>query len=171
MADRVSFKTSIYRSLTNSNENKILPQWLDNRGIDGVITEANQFALIKCTPTNTTSTIDLIAGTQSNAGAVIERDLDGFSAIAGAYAVRLTAKLKDGASGTLADNNIRLSINSVELARVYVTATGQKTGEFVWFSHTKDTRWATDGTHDLTITLTAVDPDLEILIEAYTTDA
>lgn len=167
----VALKTSVRRLLYNENETVIKPSWLDNPQLDGLITEANQFVLIKATPTNTSSTIDLIAGTQSNAGATIEKNLDGFSAISGAYAARLTARLKDGAAGALSDNNIRLSINSVELARVYVTATGQKTGEFTWFSHTKDTRWATDGTNDLTITLTSVDADLEIVIEIYCTDA
>lgn len=168
---QVAFKTSVSRSLFNDNDVRVLPDWLENRGIDGVITEANQWFAIKATPTNTSSTIDLIAGTQSNAGATIERNLDGFSSVAGAYAFRLTARLKDGAAGTLADNNIRISINSVELGRIYVTASNQKCGELVWFSHTKDTRWATDGTNDLTFTLTAVDADLEIVLEAYTTDA
>jgi len=167
----VAFKTSVRRLLYNVNDTLIKPDWLNNPGIDGLITEANQWFCIKATPTATTSTVDIINGTQSNAGATLEKNLDGFSAIAGAYAFRVTARLKDGASGTLADNLLIVKVNSVELCRIYITTTGQKTGEVIGYNHTKDARWAMDGTNDLTFVLTAVDADLEIILEAYTTDA
>ena len=167
----VAISTSIKRLAFNANETLLKPAWLDNPSLEPLITAANQFIFIKATPTNTSSTVDPVNLTQSNAGASWEINMDGFSAMAGAYAVRLTARLKDGASGTLADNLIRVSVNSVEFARVYVTASSQKCGEHVFWSHTKDTRVAPNGTNDLTFALTSVDPDLEIVLEIWGTDA
>jgi hypothetical protein len=167
MSNKISIAPpGIVRQLYNGAGNAVIPAIpsLESGNLDGF----GQWLVAKCTPTNINSTFDPINGTQSNAGAVVDKNLNGFGLISKAYFFRLTAHRKPGATTALLDNTIIVSCGATEVGRVYADAATQKGGQHVWHSGSlgkSDPRFLLDGTADLGIGLTSVDPALEICIE------
>src|SRR5436190_17679473 len=87
--------------------------------------EANQFVFAECTPTNISSNFDPVNGTQSNAGATVVRNMDGFTMVK-AHFFSLTARRKESPSAALLDNEITITIGGYEVGRISIHAASQK---------------------------------------------
>lgn len=117
-------------------------------------------------PSGTAGNIDHVNGTSSG-WASITVDKNGVTPILGGKVFILTGKIKAGATTDLVNNLITVSINSVEVGRIYVDADNQRIG---WMAYSlpgdrEDARFALSGTSttgDLIFAASAADPALEL---------
>lgn len=122
------------------------------------------------TPTGTSANVDVFNNTSSGVSSLI---LDGPAtglALTGGKFFLLTAGRKAGTSAALVDNLITVSVNSVEIGRIYVDTNTGTCGWCAFFvpGDREDARvnlTGTSTTGDLVFALTAADPSLTIHIE------
>ena len=117
-------------------------------------------------PSGTSGNIDYVNGTSSG-WTSLKVDKAGVTPMTGGKFFLLTAAKKDDASAAIVNNLITVSINSVEIGRIYVDADTQTCGWFGFIlpGDREDARFALSGTSttgDLIFALTAADPNLEI---------
>lgn len=129
-------------------------------------TEGTNWLDATMVPSGTAGNIDMVNGTSSGwTSLVVEKWAA--APLPSAFFMLLTGRIKPGATTSLVNNLITVSINSVEVGRLYVSAATQKIG---WFGFQlpegrSDTRFALSGTGttgDLLFALTAADPALEL---------
>lgn len=134
-----------------------------------VITPTN-WVMIKFSPTATSGNIDIKNDTNSGITLISdERSMWG-EYIGEAKFFRLTARRKDGTSAAIVDNLIIITVNSVEIGRIYVDGANEKFGEFKFAlpENRTDTRVnvAAGGTNGrFNFTATAADASLEVSLE------
>lgn len=157
---------SVTSRLYNANGYEILTPAPAFRSIE---MDFNQWIVARCTPTNVASSFDPVNSTQSNAGAIVEKNLDSVTMFKALF-VCLTARRKTSASGNLLDNTVIVSIGATEIGRIYVNAATQQAGQHIWVSSdgsTGDPRFLINGDNDVGISLTSVDPNLVLSIHIF----
>lgn len=127
--------------------------------------------IYRFSPTGTSGNIDPVNGTTSGVTVIssFKSHWDEAS-IGSAQLMILTAKRKDGTTAAIVDQLITVSINSVEVGRIYVDGTNEKFGLFMFVlpNDRTDSRFALTGastTGDFIFAFTAADPSLEIYLE------
>jgi hypothetical protein len=123
---------SLLRELVNTAGNTVIPilPATEATEIDGF----GQWIVATATPTAVVSSFNPLAGTQVSAGASVDSNMNGFSIMSKAYAFRLSAHRKAGATTSLLDNTAIIYCGPNEVGRIYVDATAQKGGQLHWSS-------------------------------------
>lgn len=157
--------STILREFFNPQGNKVTVPKLSLPRLDYSTTNP-AWGSFSITPSATTSTADFVnkALTSATAGSI---DANVEDEVASAYAFIATARKKDGATTDLVNNTILFKVNNVEIGRISVSAATQRASWLLSTHEIPDTRFAMNGTIDLTIVITTVDPALEILGEMF----
>lgn len=120
----------LFLDLRDAAGNQVVPPTLPLRS--GFF-DFNQWIRFTATPTNVSSSIDVVANSQSNAGASFDYNLDGFSIMTRALGIVLVASALDP-TAALANNTVDLSVAGLVLARICVDATTKASSSHPWYA-------------------------------------
>lgn len=155
------------RNLQNAAGNTVTPLPPEFANFE---TEFTKWLVAEFTPTGTAANIDHVNGTSSGVSGLVIDQVDSAAGSGGKYFL-LTARRKAGTTAAILQNTVIVTINSVEIGRLYIQA--GTTGPFgVFFfalpPDVEDTRFALSGTSttgDLIFALTQADPSVVIHLE------
>jgi len=157
----------LHRTLQNAAGNTVNPPSPEFANFE---TEFNRWLVAEFTPTGTAANIDLVNSTSSGVSGLVVDKYNSDAGTGGKFML-LTARRKAGTTAAILSNVIIVSINSVEIGRIYVQAgTNGQCGIFFFALPTdhEDARFALSGTSttgDLIFALTQADPSLTIHLE------
>ncbi len=131
MNQKISFRPPVldFSILMEGSGYPIVPTRLQPPSLE---VTGNQFIFATLTPTAAYSSFDPLNGTESGAGATVEKMVDAFGLTGQALFFSLTARPAD--TDALLDNTVIVSIGGVEVARIMIDADSQSTGQHYWIA-------------------------------------